>query len=357
MACDDGVSPLPRRLLVCLLLLTVAFLAPLPVTRTVPAAARSADDAINRVVAVSIDALNPSAIRRLGPKGAPTFHRLMRQGAYTLNARTAREQTRTLPNHTSIFTGRRVDERRRGHGVDFNKNNGSTVHRAAGRYVSSVFDVVHDHGGRTALFSTKKKFTFYKRTWNTRGGADRVGKNHGRAKIDRFTVDTNDVRLVAKFNSYLRSNPGQFTFLHISLPDDAGHRHDFTGTHYLAAVKQADRLLGTVLATIAARPTLRRDTLVLITADHGGSGGSHSNRRRLQNYRVPFFAWGPGVAAGRDLYSINPARRSPGDSRTTYTGRQPIRNGDLANLATDVLDLPKVPGSEFNANQKLNVFR
>jgi hypothetical protein len=322
------------------------------------AAARSVDDPIDRVVAISIDGLNPRAITKLGPRGAPAFYRLMREGAYTLNARSAREQTRTLPNHTGMLTGRRIDDRRGGHGVSYNTDKSSrTVHKAAGRYVASVFDVVHDRGGRTALFTTKRKFALFQRTWNSKGRADRVGRNHGRAKIDRFTVDSDDTRLVAQANTYLRARPGTFVFLHISLPDETGHDHGFMSERYLAAVKGTDRLLGSVLNTIAARPALRRETLVLVTADHGGNGGSHDNPRKLQNYRVPFFAWGPGVAAGRNLYSLNPSRRSPGNARTAYTGRQPIRNGDLANLATDVLDLPKVPGSQFNANRKLTVFR
>ena len=35
-------------------------------------------------------------------------HRLMRQGVWTLNARTVHESTQTLPNHTSMVTGRPV---------------------------------------------------------------------------------------------------------------------------------------------------------------------------------------------------------------------------------------------------------
>ena len=64
----------------------------------------AADNPVDRVLAISIDGLNPRAIQQLGRSRTPTFHRLMREGAYTLNARTVREQTRTLPNHTAMFT-------------------------------------------------------------------------------------------------------------------------------------------------------------------------------------------------------------------------------------------------------------
>jgi hypothetical protein len=90
----------------------------------------------------------------------------MREGAYTLNARTVREQTATLPNHTAMLTGRRVDDKHGGHGYSDNVDNGSTVHRAAGHYVASVFDVVHDNGDSTALYASKTKFKLYERTWN-----------------------------------------------------------------------------------------------------------------------------------------------------------------------------------------------
>src|SRR4051794_24570135 len=70
-----------------------------------------------RVLAISVDGLNTEAIRRLGATGAPTFHRLLTEGAATLNARTELEQNVTLPNHTGMMTSRRVDRRHGGHGV------------------------------------------------------------------------------------------------------------------------------------------------------------------------------------------------------------------------------------------------
>jgi hypothetical protein len=64
--------------------------------------------------------------------------------------------------------------------------------------------------------------------------------------------------------------------------------------------------------------------------------------------------WGPGIAHG-DLYAMNPSYADPGRRRVTYAGEQPIRNGDLANLALDLLGLDPVPGSKFDVRQVLSV--
>ena len=330
-----------------------------PSTVQLAPAAGSADDAVNKVLAISVDGLNPSAITTLGSAKLPAFARLIREGASTFNARTEQELTRTLPNHTGMLTGRRITAAKHGHGVTFNYDNGGTVHQAAGHYVASVFDVVHDRGGSTAMFAAKTKFAFYARSWNTKGARDTVGRNNGRAKIGRVTIDEDNARLVGKLNAELRSKPRTFTFLHISLPDAAGHAHGWMSADYLRAVRRTDKLLGSVLRTIDSRPRLKRQLLVLLTADHGGRPGrkSHSDPARLVDFRVPFMAWGPRVPAHRNLYGLNPDFADPGKKRTSYAGKQPIRNGDIANVVTDALDLPPVPGSTLDRPRRLDLFR
>ena len=325
-----------------------------------PEAADDVDDEhVRRVVAISVDGLNPLAIHRLGPTRTPNLHRMMREGSATLEARSAVESTQTLPNHTTMLTGRRVDRRAGGHGVTFNEDNGGTVHQTAGGYVASIFDVVHDHGRSTALYASKLKFQFYVRSWNANGALDRVGPDNGAAKIDRVALKRDDDEAAEALVDALRTNPATFSFLHVARPDEVGHEHDWMEYHYLRAVEKTDRLVGTVLDTIAEDPELRGSTVVLLTADHGGrlDREGHSDVTDPENYRVPFLAWGAGIPAGEDLYTLNEeAYRYPGTGRPGYDGAQPIRNGDLANLVGDALDLPGTPASQLNAGQRLDVF-
>ena len=294
-----------------------------------------------RVLAISIDGLNVEALERLGHEGAPNFHRLIEEGASTLNARTEREQTITLPNHTGMLTGRRIAKDLDGHGVTWNDDRPrATVQKGAGHPVASVFSVVHRAGGSTALVSTKSKFSLFDRSWDT--------------AIDRFRVDEHQRALVRSARRDLVEHRRDFTFLHMSMPDQAGHEYGFMSDSYVDAVRVTDVLLGRVLATIESDPALAEDLVVILTADHGGQGPDHSDARRIANYRVPFLAWGANVPAA-DLYALNPDYVDPGDDRPTYAGPQPVRNADVANLATDLLGLGAVPGSELDAAQDLDV--
>lgn len=293
------------------------------------------------VVAVSVDGLNPSALRQLGPEALPNFFALITGGAGTLNARTELEQTETLPNHTSMLTGRPV-RGPRGHGVQRNTDPGGvTVSSLAGHDVSSVFDVVHARGLSTAMYAAKTKFALLHRSW--------------RDSIDRYAIDEDNGRLTGRLVKELRTDPARFTFVHLSAPDAAGHDRGFMGPAYLAAVRRVDGLLGEIRAALAASPALRRGGHLLLTADHGGRGTrGHADPTKVDDYRIPFLVDGPSVPPG-DLYALNPDYRDPGTGRPSYDGPQPVRNGDLADLSTRLLGLPPVPGSFFGAVNQLDV--
>jgi predicted AlkP superfamily pyrophosphatase or phosphodiesterase len=295
------------------------------------------------VLAISVDGMSVAAVRKLGRKQLPNLYRFMRAGATTTNARTAREMTVTLPNHTGMVTGRRIDAAAGGHGVTWNDDRPtpSTVQEAAGHDVGSVFSVVDAAGGSTALFAAKTKFTLWQRSWPE--------------SIDRTTIDASNSRLVDQLVADLGVDR-DFRFLHLSPPDVAGHAHGWMSKPYLRAVRQADALVGRVVKAVNADPTRRAGTTILLTSDHGGHGPTHSNPRLLDDYRIVFMARGAAVDRGVDLYAINPTYQDPGTRRTVYGMRRPpVRNGMIANLALDLLDLPAVEGSELDARMDLRL--
>lgn len=297
----------------------------------------------DQVLAISIDGMSVAAVRKLGKKKLPNLYRFMRAGASTLNARTEHEMTVTLPNHTGMVTGRRIDAASGGHGVTWNDDRPvpATVQAAAGEDVASVFTAVDAAGGSSALFAAKTKFSLWQRSWPD--------------AIDRVTIDLDNDALVTALIDDL-ATPRDFRFLHLSLPDNAGHASGWMSKPYLAAVRRSDALVGRVVKAVGSDPARKAGTTILLTSDHGGRGPSHSDPRVLDNYRIVFMARGSAVDQGVDLYAINPTYRDPGTKRTRYgMKRPPVRNGMIANLSLDLLDVPAVPGSEFDADLDLRL--
>ena len=310
---------------------------------------------VQRVIHISIDALRSDHVTR---QLAPNLVALRSRSASTMNARTDADVTKTLPNHTSQWTGRPVYGAA-GHHIWFNVDDGTTVHVAAGHYVASIFDVVHDHGARTALYVSKDKFDMLDRSWNGANGAvDVTGVDNGRDKIDIYS--RRDAEL--NFNNLadaLSNRPElRFAAFHIPYPDTAGHEFGWSSGQYDEAVTRSDALLGRIVNLITSNPTWASSTMIIVTADHGGpnTGLLHDDQTLSSNYTVPFVVWGPGITAA-DLYAINQARRvNPGTGNPpTNTAQLPIRSHEVANLALEALGLGPVPGSVANAQQNLIV--
>ena len=312
----------------------------------------------DRVIHVSIDGLRSDYVT---PAFMPNLVTLMNNGASTLNARTDPERTQTLPNHTSQFTGRPVFGVN-GHQVEYNSytqtelDAGISIHDEAGQYVSSVFDVVHDNGGDTALIAGKFKFEMMKQNWNNEGAADVTGADDGTQKIDFFDRDPPEAAITPFVNFMSASAVPAHGFYHIRNPDSVGHVSNWASDEYEASATAADAILGDLLAALDAAG-IRGTTAIIVTSDHGGPTGGdlHTDFTVEENYTVPFIVEGPGVQQGVDLYALNAGDRvDPGSSRPGLTGIQPIRTHEVANLSLDLLGLPSVPGSTFNNLQDLD---
>ena len=155
--------------------------------------------------------------------------------------------TVTLPNHTGMVTGRRIDAdaRRARRHLERRPRRAATVQAAAGHPVGSVFGVVHGAGRSTALFATKTKFSLFNRSWPA---GDRPLPRR-RATSTRWSRPP---------GATWPTSDRAFTFLHLSLPDRRRPRarlHVRRRTSTRCA--RTDRLLGRVLATIEQRPGAR----------------------------------------------------------------------------------------------------
>lgn len=327
--------------------------------------------AAEHVIHISVDGLSATLLEALIANDVngdyASFARFVAEGATTFAARTDYTHTITLPNHTSMLTGRPVlqptgQPNTVHHGYTDNGDPapGVTLHNSGNpnlTYVASAFDVVHDHGLMTAHYASKSKFALYDRSYDAaHGAADALPPDDGTDKIDVYFQSTPGATHAA-FLAGMSANHFDYVFLHYSNPDNAGHVFGWGSAQWNQAVRDVNGYLEDLFALVEGDPVLDGHTLILLSADHGGTGFDHSGATTAANYTIPFFTWGDGVVAGADLYALNPdTRLHPGMGRPSYTEPvQPIRNGDGANLALAALSLPPVPGSTIGAAQDLEL--
>lgn len=347
-----------------------------------PAAAR-AD--IQHVIAISVDGLRGDFLQTFidgSPASFPNFVRLRNMSAFTYNARCDYGHSVTIPDHLCMLTGRPVDTSggtalSTTHGVTSDApTSTSTVHVYAGTdgvnsgpYKASVFDVIHDSGKSTALYLGKTRLSICTRSWDaTNGATDITGADNGKNKVDTFQLieaqsntSATPTMLSSLVTSIQNTTLRNFTMLHIADTDYAGHGSNWStavGSGYRNAVITADGWLGQILDALQNNAALAGKVAIMLSADHGGGGAGilnhHSTASVQENFTIPFFLSAPGLAGGSDLYSAFDNRFAPAASvRPLYTAAsQPVRNGDIANLATALLGLPVVPGSLIQSELK-----
>jgi hypothetical protein len=318
--------------------------------------------AADYVIHISVDGLRPDYLQaRINAGAAPNFKRFQDEGAWTHNARTDYTHTITLPNHTSMITGRPVllptgMPAQTEHGYTSNSDPAPTTtlynFTNPDWYKASTFDVVHDGGFSTAMYASKNKFILYDQSYNAANGAPHA---NGSDKIDTYYGPESSLAMQNQLLSDLAANHFKYTFVHYADPDDAGHSAGWGSSAYNNAIAIVDNYLGQVFNLVQNDSLMSGKTAIVLSSDHGGTGSGHSTETIATNYTIPFYVWGAGVGHG-DLYAFNY------DSRFTPSGRpdynfplQPIRNGDGGNLALKLIGLGPIPGSLINAAQNMRV--
>ncbi len=320
------------------------------------------------VIVISVDGMGAEYVKPLLAAGLSneltSIKRFQVEGTGTLNARDDAHYAITLPNHITMMTGRGVNGEE-GHNWKNNSDPGpaATLASNKGSYVASGFDVAHDNGLRTGIWSGKSKFNLFQQTYSvTNGAADATGPDNGRDKIDYDKVASgiSAEKLTADFTNQMVAAPFNYVFVHFQDPDATGHSLGWSAnptSSFAMTLKKVDTQIGTILQMVDNTPALQGKTTIILTADHGGHGQGHGDTKNPLDYTIPFYVWGAGVKAGADLYTLNTASRTaPGAmDNPSYTGPQPIRNGDAANLALKLLGLGAVPGSTIGSAQDLRI--
>jgi arylsulfatase A-like enzyme len=250
----------------------VAQVASTPAADAVAQALPKGGARARHVLIISEDGLRGAALTELH---LPWHESLYQHGAYSFKARTIRTAS-TLPSHAAMLSGYDVKD----HGLDWNNWKPSRGYIK----VPTIFEEAEQHGMKTAMFVGKFKLRHI-----ARPGTVAVFERPGYycKKVAEEAAD------------YLMKEQPALAFVHFTNPDEAGHSKGWTSDEYRRAVGEDDKCLGVVLSALE-RAGIADDTLVILSADHGGHARGHTGALGVDR-EIPWIARGPGV---REHYRI-----------------------------------------------------
>ncbi len=228
-----------------------------------------------RVIILSIDGLRPDAIE-LAPM--PNLMELMKNGAYSLTAQTIFPSS-TLPSHASMLTGLCPKK----HGVDWNDY---LPQRGIAQGID-LFDIAQEAGLQTGMYVGKEK----------------LQQVTAASSLDTFVWINDRDKVVME--TLLADFPADFDllFIHFATTDDMGHVYGWLSPQQLSVIHRADEALGALLTALDEKG-LRDQTLLIITADHGGHGIRHGTNQP-EDMTIPWIASGPRIQPGKLLTQVH----------------------------------------------------
>ena len=208
----------------------------------------------------------------------PNLLALMQTGAYSLSAQTTFPSA-TLPAHGSMLTGQCPAK----HGLNWN----DYIPEYGYAQGQSSFALAKNANLRTIMFVGKEKLRQVTPPETT--------------DIYRYIPDR-DLVIAAEAIPELQQGFG-LAFIHFPTPDWMGHQYGWLSPEQLSVLRRADEAIGNILSALE-ESGLREDTLLIITADHGGRLHSHGSRHP-EEMTIPWIINGPGVIPGEIKVTVN----------------------------------------------------
>lgn len=233
----------------------------------------AAPSSVEHAVVISVDGLRPDVLLLAN---TPRIHALARSGCYSFWARTTLIGI-TLPSHTSMLTGYTPDH----HGITWNDDSRDWMIFPR---VPTLFEVSKRAGLSTAMATGKTKFAILAKP----------------GTVDWMSIKSSkDADVARQAARILREDRPNLLFVHFPGADVAGHTKGWGTPDQIAAVENIDKQVGIVLDTIT-RQGLSDSTVVLLSADHGGAGGTHGGDDP-RSRSIPWIISGPGIRHNFDL--------------------------------------------------------
>ena len=274
-------------LILCLMMAAIAICSTACCRKDVPC------QRAKHVVMIGIDGWATEGVRLAPAEDLPNFHYLMDHGAWTWAKRSVMPSASAI-NWASTFNGLPTEM----HGFDkWNSTHGT---------IPSTSD--NGHGIPPTIFTLIREqhpeaLTGMLYDWDGVGAvADTLAMSwHHWLKTytstDDVIVPLPDYTRIA--TDYIKENKPEFICLYYGSLDEAGHVRGWYTPDYMDRQKQLDAEIGRVMDALK-EAGIFDDTVIVLTADHGGKGNGHGGFTLLE-LETPFVVAGKGIKEGYEI--------------------------------------------------------
>ena len=228
------------------------------------------------VIIIGVDGMSTDGVMKAE---TPTLHDMMANGSWSMHARGVLPTT-SGANWASVLDGVGPEQ----HGVTSNdwkmgEFNFPTSVTGSGGFFPSIFQVLTDQNPEWEVGSIYN--------W------DGFGNLYDHRFVDYDIHGKDEDETAALAVDYIKSKQPAFLFVHLDHVDDAGHSYGHGTPRYYEAVTKADMLIGKIRqASVDAG--IADDTVIFVTADHGGVGKGHGGES-LAELEIPWIAYGKNI--------------------------------------------------------------
>lgn len=234
------------------------------------------------LVVIGVDGLSPDGIAKAK---APAMKQLMSESAWTMRAR-AVMPTVSSPNWASMIMGAGPEQ----HGVTSND------------WRTNQFEIAPTVMGPGGMFPTIFGLVREQRPDAVQAcfhDWDGFGRLFEREAVDRIEDADGPTNTVASAVAFFAEKKPLFTFIHLDHVDGAGHKFGHGTPEYYESVAVADKLIMRTIEGLRSAGMLR-ETVIIITSDHGGIGKGHGGAT-MAEIEIPWIIHGPGVKRGHEI--------------------------------------------------------
>lgn len=234
------------------------------------------------VILLGFDAMSARGVQRAR---TPHFNRMIDQGAVSIKARCIRP-TISSQNWMSMVSGAPIEM----HGVTGNDwEPDAHIIEPGLKNKKGLFPTIFDH--IKTQRPEAKVYLYYEWT-----GQDRM---YDVSVADKAVTGLNyDQTLTQAIDAFFQDQP-EFLFVSINQTDHVGHESGHESNQYLATITHFDSIVGGLLDRLQ-QTGLLEETVVIVTADHGGLGSGHGGDSEAE-LEIPIILYGGPVTKGKVL--------------------------------------------------------